>query len=153
MICDAISQATGVFDEIPITYSDKKVKYVMQTYSPDDVTGPMRQLMQFLGQGNRDSVEKDTSGSIVQASALLNSKFVKERIKIQEQGRLAKLLNQDPPLSNQEIVEEVFLAFLARLPRPDECNVALETLRERHSQGLEDLAWSLINKPDFILNH
>jgi len=153
MICDAISQATGIFDDIPITYSDKKVTYAMQSYSPDDVTGPMRQLMQFLGQGNRDSMEKDISGSIVQASALLNSKFVKERIKVQEKGRLSKLLNQDPPLSNQEIIEEVFLAFLGRFPRPSECKVALETLQERHSQGLEDLAWTLINKPDFILNH
>jgi len=126
---------------------------VMQTYSPDDVTGPMRQLLQFLGQGNRDSVERDTSGSMVQASALLNSKFVKERIKVQEKGRLSKLLNQDPPLSNDQIIEEVFLAFLGRFPRPSECKVALETLQERHSQGLEDVAWTLINKPDFILNH
>jgi hypothetical protein len=153
MICDAISQATGIFDDIPITYSDKKVKYVMQTYSPDDVTGPMRQLLQFLGQSNRESVDKDTSGSMVQASALLNSKFVKERIKIQEKGRLSKFLNQDPPLSNDQIIEEVFLAFLGRFPRPSECKVALETLQERHSQGLEDVAWTLINKPDFILNH
>jgi hypothetical protein len=153
MICDAISQATGIFDEIPITYSQKKVEYVMQTYSPDDVTGPLRQLLQFLGQGNRDSVDKDTNGSVVQASALLNSKFVKERIKIQEKGRLYKLLNHEPPLSNDEIVEEVFLAFLGRFPRPSEHKVALETLQQRHGQGLEDLAWSLINKPEFLLNH
>jgi hypothetical protein len=153
MICDAISQATGIFEDIPITYSQKKVQYVMQTYSPDDASGPLRQLLQFLGQGNRDSLDKDTSGSMVQASALLNSKFVKERIKVQEKGRLYKLLNHEPALSNDEIVEEVFLAFLGRFPRPGECKVALETLKERHGQGLEDLAWSLINKPDFILNH
>src|SRR5262249_28988597 len=140
-------------DEIPITYSQKKVQYVMQAYSPDDVTGPLRQLLQFLGQGNRDSVDKDTNGSVLQASALLNSKFVKERIKIQEKGRLYKLLNHEPPLSNNEIVEEVFLAFLGRFPRPSECKVALETLQQRHGQGLEDLAWSLINKPEFLLNH
>jgi len=153
MICDAISQATGIFDDIPITYSQKKVQYAMQAYSPDDVTGPMRQLMQFLGQGNRDSADKDNSGSMVQASALLNSKFVKERVKMQEKGRLYKLLNHDPPLSNDEIIEEAFLAFLGRFPRPSECKVALETLQQRHAQGLEDLAWTLINKPDFILDH
>jgi hypothetical protein len=155
MICDAISQATGVFNEIPILYSDKKVKYVLQTYSPDDLGGQesLRQLLQFLGQGNRDSVDMDMTGSMVQASALLNSKFVKERVKIQEKGRLANLLNHDPPLPNEEIVDELFLAFLARFPRPSERQVALETLQQRHGQGLEDLAWSLINKPEFILNH
>lgn len=155
MICDAISQATGFFNEIPILYSDKKVKYVLQTYSPEDLSGQesLRQLLQFLGQGNRDSVDRDMSGSMVQASALLNSKFVKERVKIQEKGRLHNLLNHEPPLSNEEIVDELFLAFLARVPRPSERQVALETLQQRHGQGLEDLAWSLVNKPDFILNY
>ena len=155
MICDAICQGTGIFNEIPILYSDKKVKYVLQTYSPDDLGGQesLRQLLQFLGQGNRDSVDRDVSGSMVQASALLNSKFVKERIKIQEKGRLHNLLNHEPPLSNDEIVDELFLSFLARFPRPSERQVALGTLQQRHGQGLEDLAWSLINKADFILNH
>ncbi len=152
-ICDAISQATAIFDEIPITYSNKKVSYVMQTYSPDDISGPLRQLLQFLGQGNRDSVEKDISGSMIQASALLNSKFVRERVKIQEKGRLYKLLNHDPPLSNEEVIDELFLAFLSRFPRETECKIALDTLQQRHGQGLEDLAWSLVNKPDFLLNH
>ncbi len=155
MICDAISQATGIFNEIPVLYGDKKVKYVMQTYSPDDLGSQesLRQLLQFLGQGNRDSVEKDMSGSMVQASALLNSKFVKERVKLQDKGRLYKLLNHDPPLSNEEIVDELFLSFLARFPQPSEKKVALETLQQRHGQGLEDLAWSMVNKPDFVLNH
>ncbi|MGH9426695.1 MAG: hypothetical protein ACRD2L_10405, partial [Terriglobia bacterium] len=95
----------------------------------------------------------DFSGSMIQASALLNSKFVRERVKIQEKGRLYKLLNHDPPLSNEEIVDQLFLAFLARFPREPERKIALETLQQRHGQGLEDLAWSLINKPDFLLNH
>ena len=97
--------------------------------------------------------DMDMTGSMVQASALLNSKFVKERVKIQEEGRLANFLNHDPPLPNEEIVDELFLAFLARFPRPSERQVALETLQQRHGQGLENLAWSLINKPEFILNH
>ena len=114
------TRAGGLFNEIPILYSDKKVKYLLQTYSPDDLGGQesLRQLLQFLGQGNRDSVDWDMTGSMVQASALLNSKFVKERVKIQEKGRLANFLNHDPPLPNEEIVDELFLAFLARFPRP-----------------------------------
>jgi hypothetical protein len=90
---------------------------------------------------------------MVQASALLNSRFVKERVRVQENGRLHKLLNRDPHLSNEQIVEELFLACLSRFPRPNEKEIGIKTLRERHSAGLEDLAWSLINKPEFILNH
>jgi hypothetical protein len=56
-------------------------------------------------------------------------------------------------LSNEQIIEELFLACLSRFPRPSEREIGVKTLQERHSAGLEDLAWSLINKPEFILNH
>jgi hypothetical protein len=156
-ICDAISQATGIFNEVPIGGSNKKVKYVMQTYSPEDIVGkelePMRQLLLSLGQNNRDMVvAKDNTGSTLQASVLLNSKYVKDRIRVQENGRLSQFLNHDPPYSNEQIVEEIFLAFLSRNPLPKEKAIALQTLQERHGHGLEDLAWSLINKPEFYLN-
>ena len=156
-ICDAISQATGVFDPLPAGGGGKKVRYVMQTYSHEDISGkeldPLKQLLQFFNQENRETLDRDRSGSMVQASALLNSKFVKERVRVQENGRLQKLLNRDPQLSNEQIIEELFLACLSRFPRPNEREIGVKTLQERHSAGLEDLAWSLINKPEFILNH
>lgn len=156
-ICDAISQATGLFDDLPAGSSGRKVKYVMQTYSPEDISGkdldPLKQLLQFFNQQSRDSLETDRGGSMIQASALLNSKFIKDRVRVQEKGRLHKLLSQDPPLSNEQIVEELFLSFLSRLPDPHERKIAVQTLQERHAAGLEDLAWSLINTSEFILNH
>ena len=156
-ICDAISQATGVFEDLPAGDRGKKVKYVMQTYSHEDIRGkdldPLKQLLQFLNQQNRDTLEIDRGGSMIQASALLNSKFVKDRVKVQEKGRLQKWLVQDPPLSNEQVVEELFLTFFSRLPEPQERAIAVKTLQERHTLGLEDLAWSLVNKPEFILNH
>jgi hypothetical protein len=112
----------------------------------------LRVLLASFGQADRDKTERDLTGSTVQAAALLNSKFVKERVKIQENGRLYKLLNHNPPLNNQEIVQEIFLAFLARPPLAPEAAVAIKTLEERHNQGLEDLAWTLINKPEFLYN-
>jgi len=110
-------------------------------------------LLLSLGQNNRDMVvAKDNTGSTLQASVLLNSKYVKDRIRVQENGRLSQFLNHDPPYSNEQIVEEIFLAFLSRNPLPKEKAIALQTLQERHGHGLEDLAWSLINKPEFYLN-
>jgi hypothetical protein len=47
----------------------------------------------------------------------------------------------------------MFLAFLARPPRAPEAAIAIETLQERHNQGLEDLAWSLINKTEFLYDY
>jgi hypothetical protein len=158
MICDAISQATGVFNTFSLWGSDDKVTYVMQTRATSDLRGgdlrPMQELLTGFGQSTRDNQSvKDTTGTITQAAILLNGRFVKERIKVQEGGRLHKLLNHNPPFPNGDIIDELFLAFLARHPRPEEKALGIQTLVERHQQGLQDLAWSLINKPEFIHNY
>jgi hypothetical protein len=156
-IADAISQATGDFPSISIADTNLKVRYVMQARSSEDLGGKdldaLRLVLASFGQADRDKTERDLSGSTVQAAALLNSKFVKDRVKVQESGRLHDLLNHDPPMSNQEIVEEMFLAFLARPARAPEMTVAIRTLQEHHNQGLEDLAWSLINQPEFLYDY
>jgi hypothetical protein len=156
-IADAISQATGIFPSISISDSNVKVGYVMQARSSEDLGGkelePLHLLLGSFGQADRDKTDRDLSGSTVQAAALLNSEFVRDRVKIKENGRLSKLLNHNPPLGNQEIVQEMFLAFLARPPRAPEAAIAIKALAERHNQGLEDLAWSLINKTEFLYDY
>lgn len=156
-IADAISQATGVFPSISISDTDIKVKYVMQARSSEDLGGKdleaLRLLLASFGQADRDKTDRDITGSTIQATALLNGKLVQNRVKAEENSRIHNLLNHNPPLTNQEIVEEMFLAFLARPPRVAEMTVAIQTLQERHHQGLEDLAWSLINKPEFLYDY
>ncbi|HWB97121.1 MAG TPA: DUF1553 domain-containing protein [Bryobacteraceae bacterium] len=156
-VCDAIQSATGVFEEIPIAGTTGKVSRVMQSRSPEDLSGeklkPMQHLLIAFGQNNRDKGEKETGGSTVQASVLMNSQFVKSRIRPSAENRMGKLLAHNPPLSNGEIVEEMFLAFCSRYPNPEEKKAGIEVLEKYHDQGLEDLAWSLVNKAEFILNN
>ncbi len=156
-IADAISQATGIFPSISINDTNIKVKYTMQARSSEDFGDrelePLRLLLGSFGQADRDKTDRDLTGSTVQAAALLNSKFVNDRVKAQEGGRVYQLLNHNPTLSNQEIIDEMFLAFLARPPRTTEVTIAVRALEERHSQALEDLAWSLVNKPEFLYNY
>ena len=84
---------------------------------------------------------------------LLNSPFVKDRIKPGTQNRISKLLQSDPPMSNDAMVDEMFLAFLSRWPNAAEKKTAIESLEKYHGQGLEDLAWGLINKVEFVFNY
>ena len=134
-----------------------KVNYVMQTRSSEDLGGkdlePLRLLLASFGQADRDKTERDLSGSTVQAAALLNSKFVKDRVKIQENGRLSKLLNHNPPLATRRSSMRCFWPFSRARRVAPEAAVAIKTLEERHNQGLEDLAWSLINKTEFLYNY
>jgi hypothetical protein len=156
-IFDAASQSTGVFPEIPIAGVNLKVKYVMQTRSPEDLGGgELAEIWRFLsnfGQDNRERTPKSVKGNVIQASLLLNSKIIKEKVKAKPASFLHKLLTQEPPLSNEQLVEELFLAIISRYPEPKERDLAINRIRDYRAQGAEDLIWVLLNKLDFIFNY
>ncbi len=154
---DAVCQSTGVFLEIPILRSDRKVKYSLEMIDPDDLGGkvkPLADLLAMFGLNNRYAVGDDTGtkGSIVQASALLNNPLIKDRVKAQKGSRLSDLLQREPPLGNERIVEELFLATLSRFPSEPERKIAVQLLEQYHTQGAEDLLWSLLNRVEFFAN-
>jgi hypothetical protein len=70
-----------------------------------------------------------------------------------EQGRLRDLLAGK--MTDDGIVEELFLATLSRPPDEDERRAALEQVGAAASRaaGFADIMWALINTREFILNH
>jgi Protein of unknown function (DUF1549)/Protein of unknown function (DUF1553) len=152
-VWDAICQATGVFTEMTSGDFGAKVKYAMQTVSPDDLNPKVREVLASFGIDDRTLGVRSLGSSIVQASILMNNTLVKEKIRIQEKGRLYNLLNADPAKSNAEVVEELFLATLARFATKAESDFGARMLAENHARGAEDLLWVLLNKPEFVLNY
>lgn len=152
-IWDAVSQGTGIFEEMESGEHGAKVKYVMQTVSPDDLDGKVRKLLASFGLDDRTLGAKSLSSSTVQASILLNSELVKHKVDAKDKGRIHELLNAEPPKSNPQIVEELFLGTLARFPSPEESQFGVKLLAERHTAGAQDLQWVLLNKPEFVLNY
>ena len=152
---DAISEATGVYPEIAIEGTDKKVKYVLQTYSSTDIKDTeMKRFLDFFGQTNRDKEERDLTGSIIQASLLLNSDIIKKKVSAKtERSSVRELLSKTPPLTNRELVEELFLATLSRFPAEEEMRLCVEMLAEYRDRGAETLQWALLNKLDFMLSY
>jgi len=154
---DAIAQATQVFPEIPVGGTGLKVKYVLQTRSSEDLGGKdLVEIQRFLGtfgQSNRQRNVKSLEGNVVQASLLLNSKVVKDRVKAAPGSRLHKLLNQEPPLANEELADELFLSVLSRYPAPEEKQVAAAQIAQYRTRGAEDLLWAMLNKLDFVFNY
>jgi hypothetical protein len=152
---DAIAQATGVFADIKIAGTGEPVKYVLQTHCPLDLGGKelegVRSLLAAFGQSNRDQGEKSLAGTMVQTSSLLNSKFIKERVRA-DRGRLATLFKAEPPASNESVVEDLFLATLGRFPGPKEKGIAVRQLQQYREAGAEDLLWSLLNTTEFLFN-
>jgi len=68
-------------------------------------------------------------------------------------GRVVQLAKAK--LSDEELVDEAFLATLSRLPKADEKASSLAHLRAARTrlEGTTDLVWALINTREFILNH
>jgi hypothetical protein len=152
-IWDAISQSTGVFEEFS-TQGPAKVRYVQQTVSPDDLPGNLAKTLESFGLDDRVLKPRSLDLSTLQSSVLLNSKLVKDKLKAENKdSRLDALLNAEPPKTNKEIVEELFLATLARFPSDGESAYGEKLLAEHHAKGAEDLLWALINKPEFILSY
>jgi hypothetical protein len=155
-IYDAIAKSTNVFTPINVAGVGKKVKYVMDTYGPNDVgDSGMRQFLDFFGQSNRKTALPEVRpGSLIQASLMLNSDIVKSRVKATTEGsRVQILLAKEPPLTNDRLVEELFLSTLCRMPDEDEKKTSAAFLEQYRDKGLEDLQWSLINKLEFLFNY
>ncbi len=156
-IWDALSQSTGLYSEIPIAGTNRKVKYIGKMIGPDDLGSvkPLRDLLESFGLYNRYAVGDDSSGnrgSIIQASILLNNPLVQEKLRAQKGGRLHDLLNHEPHYDNSKIIEELFLATISRFPTEKEKEMALRLIQDYRTQGAEDLLWTLINKLEFIGN-
>ena len=155
-IYDAISKATNIFPEVSVAGTDKKVGYIMETYDPsfDKLEGGTKRFLDFFGRSDRKSGDPETTPSVVQASLMLNSEVVKNKVLASTEGsRVNTLLSQAPPLSNEQLVEKLFLSTLSRFPTPKEAEKAVGHLEHYRDKGVQDIQWALINKLEFIVNY
>lgn len=97
--------------------------------------------------------ERDTHLSVVQSLHLMNSKAI--QTKLGAAGGRARLL-ADSPKTEREIVEELYLATLSRLPGADELAIAVATFSAdgaTRPNATEDVFWALLNSAEFVFNH
>jgi hypothetical protein len=157
-IHDAITQASDrpISFQIPGLNDISWAVQLPDTAEPINRTGfpapaGTMQLLNTFDRGNRNTVDRPdpASGSLFQALFLMNNNFVISRIKANQPSRVRTLL-QDSNLTDDQVVEELYLATLTRYPTPEEKATALGMLSNSRSSGAEDLAWTLLNKLDFI---
>ncbi|MBZ5534972.1 MAG: DUF1549 and DUF1553 domain-containing protein [Acidobacteriia bacterium] len=165
-IHDAIAKATGIAGNYSIqttfngtAYATMTVQWAMQlpdTTEPGS-NGAVRNFLNMFLRGDRDQKLRSNGASIIQALGLMNNNFVLSRIHNASTGgtstRVAQLLNSS--LSNEALLDELFLSTLGRLPTSDEKSVLLGTLAgsSNRASTVEDIQWALINKVDFMYNY
>ena len=150
---DAVQQSTGIFEEFQVKNDDDKFSYVMQARFNQDFASSHKDLWNLLqdwGQTDREDPPHKRP-SMVQAASVLNHELILERVKAQPGSRLEDLLRGPQSRSNQEVVEELFLATVSRFPTETEARLAQSLLATHRDQGAEDLLWALLNRLDFVL--
>lgn len=95
---------------------------------------------------------RGSATDLSQALHLANSVAVHTKIEAPT-GRLAAALKSGR--SDVEIMEELYLAALARRPTDSEKQAVLEslTMAPSRDEGWQDILWALLNSSEFVFNH
>ena len=93
--------------------------------------------------------ERTPDENLAQALHTLNGDILSTKI-ADTGGRIAKLLEQEKTAG--EMIEEIYLATVCRIPSEEELQACLKIIEESSSpkEGYEDLMWALINSKDFL---
>lgn len=147
-LLDAITIATGSrpdFPEVPEDFS------AQQLPDPHVDSGG---FLNMFGRPERESpceCERRNDLSLPLAMSLVNGPTLADAIANPE-GRIAKavIAGRD----DRELIEELYLASLARMPEPDEMDAALTYLHSSPGRAAkaQDLLWALINSNSFLFN-
>jgi hypothetical protein len=156
-IHDAIVKATGMFTPYTVQGWSEATPWACQLPDPQEPRsngGSLNFMNNFL-RGNRDALTRSQAGSILQQLGLMNDAFVTNRTRVAASPvlRAASQMSDD-----SAAIEELFLSFLARLPTRHErdqagMHLAKATNANNRNAYLEDLAWALINKVEFIFSY
>jgi Protein of unknown function (DUF1549)/Protein of unknown function (DUF1553) len=153
-VVDAVSVVTAV--PLNFTLGGEKMTRVKQLATPQDVGRggegmAIDALLQSFFQSNRRTPpQTGNRPSTLQALLMMKSNVVNDRVLASAKGRVAELVGSTR--TDDEIIDELYLATGARGPSTAERAVARRTLAGDRSRGTEDLLWALLNSPEFLVN-
>lgn len=144
---DAIVISTGRPGQFK--FGDDTVGMAMKLSGPAG-GGDLKYLMRTFGQSTRRNPPKPLSGSLLQPLVLMQTSVVAERVRAEKDSLVQRLLGAYE--DDGRIVNELFLATLARHPNEEEREIAMAELSRDRRAGAENLQWALINSPEFFFN-
>ena len=145
--------------EYPIGgYGDITLRYAWRmpdASEPQGNQGNARVFMDYFLRGNRDTQVRTQQLSIQQRLAMMNDGFIYNRTRVATAPNLAVILKIT---DNAKMLEELYLTYLSRRPTDEERTKAMTFLGKANtaalrSAALEDLAWAIVQKTDFLFNY
>ncbi|MFO0968974.1 MAG: DUF1553 domain-containing protein [Gemmataceae bacterium] len=114
-------------------------------------------FLKTFGQPARElacECERESDSNLAQALQLINGPAVNDRLR-NPNNRIGKLTAKK--LSDGEMLNELFLVTLSRLPSPQETKALLDHVGKAPAAGKrlawEDVHWALINSKEFLFRH
>lgn len=150
VLLDAISQVTGV----PTVFKDQPAG-TRALQLPDASVASY--FLDTFGRPERVltcTCERSDEPSMTQVLHLTNGKTIQEKLEAKE-GRASALL--DTQVSNNDLIDTVYLAGLSRYPLETEKQSLLTLLNEVSAvdkrAAVEDLFWSVLTSREFLFQH
>ncbi|MBM3738173.1 MAG: DUF1549 domain-containing protein [Acidobacteria bacterium] len=145
---DALATATGRPGSFK--YGSSTVGMAMQANLPSS-GGELKSFMTAFGQSNRSNPPRPPSPSPLQPLLLMRSPVVNDKVLAEKDSRVQRLLDSYP--DNGKVVEELFLATLARFPSAPEKELAAGALAANRKEGAQNVQWALLNLAEFLYNY
>jgi hypothetical protein len=147
-LLDSLVQVTGVperFGGAPDGFTAKQL--------PDaEVTSEFLNLFGKPQRMEACECERDDGSNMLQALHFINGNAVLNRVNAGN-SRLAQMLQQK--LTDQQLVEQIYLWSLCRPPSAPELQVSLNFFQTygsgKRAEAAQDLLWALLNSKDFLL--
>ena len=165
VLIDAINKVTGASDlytsPIPEPFTFIPEEKPAIAIADGSITSPFLALFGRSARATGMESERNNKPLPSQWLHLLNSSHIQRKL---EQGPKLKAIF-DSNRSNSEMVEELYLTFLSRFPTPGEIKIceaygnSAGPNNSGKSHGTKrrddwvDIAWSLINSPEFLFRH
>jgi Protein of unknown function (DUF1549)/Protein of unknown function (DUF1553) len=147
VLLDALAQTTDVPDSFPGYPVGVRA---IQLPEP----GLRSYFLTLFGRSDRVTAcacERSGEVTMPQLLHLQNGQSVVQKIRAGD-GRLATLLKSK--MTDEQIVEELFLATLCKRPTPAQLETIKKSLTEdSHEEVFRDLFWALLNSKEFAFNH
>jgi hypothetical protein len=98
--------------------------------------------------------ERSPGATLAQVLLLSNSEEIENKLSSNE-GKIGKFFAEKERRPLKDLVEELYLSSLSRLPSSDELTASTKYLdgETDKRQAIEDLLWTLLNSKEFMFNH